>query len=367
MKIIKQKKAIISLLIVSLLALYGFAPVARNANAVGTISDAKDLITDSDLGQTADHTFTFTTATTTEIGDYWDIDFSAKNFAGIVVGNVTCGLTAQQQAALTESVVGTSTVRCTAGSALDATSTQVTITGVTNPTTAADIAIPIYHYNSGGTAKERVTVYISIIEDILMTATVESSLTFNIIGTSTAGVVGGVPCSNTSTATNTPFGTLTVGATSTVCQTLTVVTNAQDGYTVTVEQDHELLSDSGADINSFKDSVTGSGSSTVAQAWTSPLNALDAYHTYGHMGLFSDDSDLEDDSGLDFDDDAGTPGTYFAGLSSTTPMLVLAHDGPTGDTQNSGRANILYQVEIGSLQEAGDYQSTLTYICTPTF
>jgi len=363
MKIIKQKKAIISLLIVSLLALYGFAPVARNANAVGTISDAKDLITDSDLGQTADHTFTFTTATTKEIGDYWDIDFSAKNFAGIATGSIVCAYGA---AGMTEQVIGTSTVRCLATAQFAATSTQVTITGVTNPTTAADIAIPSYHYNSGGTAKERVTVYISIIEDILMTATVESSLTFNIIGTSTAGVVGGVPCSNTSTATNTPFGTLTVGATSTVCQTLTVVTNAQDGYTVTVEQDHELLSDSGADINSFKDSVTGSGSSTVAQAWTSPLNALDAYHTYGHMGLYSDDTDLDTLSGgLNFDN-SGTD-TYFAGLSSTTPMLVLAHDGPTGDTQNSGRANILYQVEIGSLQEAGDYQSTLTYICTPTF
>ncbi|MEA3398262.1 MAG: hypothetical protein U9R06_00770 [Patescibacteria group bacterium] len=363
MKIIKQKKAIVIILIVGMIAIYGFAPPAKNAGAIDSIADAKDLITDSDPGQTATHTFTFTTAATTSIGNYWDIDFSAGNFTSIATGSLACAYGA---AGLTEQVIGTSSARCLATAEILATSTQVTLTGVINPSSEADIPITIRHYDSSDQVLERVTVYVTIIEDILMTATVDSSMAFNIFGTSTAGAVGGIPCANVSTATNTPFGTLTVGATSTVCQTLTVVTNAQDGYTVTVEQDHELLSGSGADINSFKDSITGTGSSTSVQAWTSPLNALDAYHTYGHMGLYSDDTDLDTLSGgLNFDNGGGN--TYFAGLNSTDPLLVLAHNGPTSDTQDSGRANVIYQVEIGSLQEAGDYESTLTYICTPTF
>jgi hypothetical protein len=235
-----------------------------------------------------------------------------------------------------------------------------------NPMVEGTRYIEITHYNDSDEIMERVTVAVAIIEDVLMTARVLSTLTFTVSGTSTDGVVGGIPCSNESTATTTPFGTLVVNATSTVCQTLNVTTNADDGYTVTVEQDQELTSDSGSNINSFNNSPDGTGS-TTAQAWTSPTNILDAYHTYGHMGLHSEDSDLDTLGGY-ADQDFDNGGTLFAGLNNSEPLPIMHHDGPSdGTTVDKGTTNVIYQVQIGSLQEAGDYQNTLTYICTPTF
>jgi len=246
-----------------------------------------------------------------------------------------------------------------------ATTTQVVVTTVTNPGTEGTQYITIQNRGVGNVVLERVTVAVVVIQDVLMTATVNSTLIFDIVGTTTAARVNGIPCSNASTATTTPFGTLTVNATSTVCQHLEVTTNADDGYTVTVEQSDELTSDSGSNINSFNNSQDGTGSTTVG-AWTAPTNVLDAYHTYGHMGLTSDDSDLN--TVYTNQDYYNGGSAEFAGLNDVDPIPVMHHNGPSdGVTADKGVANVLYQVQVASLQEAGDYETTLTYICTPTF
>jgi len=361
MKRKKQKFFIISLVLI-IFAMYGFLPPLPKANAMLSIFDAQDLISDSDVGQVVTHAITFTTATTTVTGDYWRIDFDSS-FSGISDVNATCGY-----GELVASSTG-DTLDCTLAAAdIVATSTGVTITNVTNASAGNEGTkyITINHYSSVGELKERVKIAVVIVKTVLMTATVDSSLTFNVSGTSSGAVVNGVVCDNTSTATATPFGTLETNIASTVCQVLDVTTNANDGYIVTVEQNHELLSDAGANINSFNNSPNSTGSTTPG-AWNNPDNTLDLYHTYGHMGLTSNDDDTDDDSIMPNDYyQAAT--AYFAGLNSTDPMIVMAHDGPVdGVTQNYGVASILYRAEIGSLQEAGDYESLLTYICTPTF
>ena len=47
----------------------------------------------------------------------------------------------------------------------------------------------------------------------------------------------------------------------------------------------------------------------------------------------------------------------------------MYHDGPAdGVTEDIGRVTVGYQIQITALQEAGDdYNTTLTYIATPTF
>ncbi|MCK4539741.1 hypothetical protein KAU09_01140 [Candidatus Parcubacteria bacterium] len=358
-KIKKQKKYLAGILVVLIMiAMYGFIPLPDNANAVDAISDAKDTISDSDVSKVANHTFDFTTGTSTAVNGYIEVTFPTQ-FGTSSSANVTCPAGAWT----TTLSNGDRTIRCTSNTVEKASGTkQILINSVTNPDSEAARYIEISHYDSGNNILERVSVAVAIIEDILMTARVDSTLTFTISGTSTEGVVDGIPCSNISTATNTPFGTLAVDATSTVCQTLNVTTNADDGYTVTVEQDDELTSDSDSNINSFNNSPNETGS-TTPEAWVSPTNTLDAYHTYGHMGLHTDDSDLNSLGGYD---DFST--NLFAGLNTTDPMPVMHHDGPSdGYTYDKGEAHIIYQAEIGSLQEAGDYENTLTYICTPTF
>ena len=362
----KQKKYLAIILTISMMvAMYSVMPSTDIAGAVDAIENASDTISDSDVSVTANHTFDFTTGTTTAINGYIEVVFPAE-FGTSSLSNTTCPDAGSNW---TEALSnGDRTLRCTAVDAENAAGTeQIAINSVTNPDSEATRYIEISHYDSSDILLERVTVAVAIIEDILMTAKVDSSLTFAVSGTSTAGVVGGIPCENASTATNTPFGTLEVGATSTVCQTLNVTTNADDGYTVTVEQDDELTSDSLSNINSFNNSPDNTGL-TTPEAWTVPTNQLDQYHTFGHMGLHTDDSDLEDfDTGYD-DFDNGETETWFAGLNSTDPMPIMHHDGPSnGIAQDSGEAHLIYQVEVGSLPEAGDYENTLTYICTPTF
>ena len=348
---------------VAMIAVYGFLPIAPNANAVGTISDAADLITDSDVDRVATHTFTFTTSSSTPAGGDWRIIFPAA-FTTIVVGNATC---AYGDANMTEGVTGQN-LTCLMTAIEAATTTQVVITGVTNPDAEGAQYITIENRDDSQNVIEKVKLAVVIIEDVLVTATVDSSIDFTVVGTTTP-LLGAFDCSDTNsqvpTATSVPFGTLVTNDPTNLCQQLNVTTNAQDGFVVTVEQDHELLSDSGANINSFDDAATGLGS-TTPQAWNAPSEVLDNYDTYGHLAISSNDNDLIAGSGLSDFYPAATQ--LFAGLYGTNVMTVMDHDGPSdGTTQNVGLATVMYRVQIASLQEAGDYESTLTYICTPTF
>jgi hypothetical protein len=352
-----RKKFLVILLTFMLVVMYGALPQPNTAQAVDSLTDAKDTLSDSDISASSvTHTIQFTTGTTTPTGGFFSVHFPSE--FSLTGASVTCP---------TNTTASTSgqLVDCVASADLSPAAYTITVSGTTNPGTAGSYTINVYNYYDASTLKERVQLPVYIIEDVLMTASVNASLTFNIYGVNSGVSVNGIECSNTSTATSTPFGTLTVNATSTVCQRLTVATNADDGYIVTVEQDQELTSDSGSNINSFNNSPDGTGS-TTAQAWESPRNELDNYYTYGHMGLTSNDADLDTYGYNDFDN--GGSGAYFAGLNGTDPMVIMHHNGPAdGSTQNKGLAYVLYQVEIGSLQEAGDYENKLTYIVTATY
>jgi len=65
------------------------------------------------------------------------------------------------------------------------------------------------------------------------------------------------------------FGVLAPGAAKTLGQKLKVSTNATYGFTVTVFQDHNLISSGGADIDSFKDGVEAT---TTPLAWAAPAD-----------------------------------------------------------------------------------------------
>lgn len=217
------------------------------------------------------------------------------------------------------------------------TSYEITITAATN------------------TAQTRV----AIIENVLVTANVDTTLTFTVSGTTTGAIVNGSPTTTFGASTNTtlPFGTLAPNVSKTLGQDLTLATNARNGFVVTVEQDQNLLSSTGADIDSF---TNGTYLNTPA-SWSAPTNSISDENTWGHWGLTSNDTSLHG-SGSDFGSDQWV-------AASTTPRAIMAHSGPAdGTTLGIGRATIGYQVQITALQEAGDdYSTTLTYIATPTF
>ncbi len=357
-----KKLIIVGGLLMVMFALYGVFPLPQGADAADSLKDASDTLSDSDIDATAvTHTFSFVTTTEIENDGYTLVTFH-DDFSNVLVGSVTCSNG-------TETMDSTEIVRCTHDTGLVAADTTLTVTVAdnTNPGTDGDRRIDIETYDSSNVLLDRIGVMVYIIEDVLMTATVDPILEFAILGVSVddAKTVNGINCTATTTATSTPFGTLVVNATTTVCQQLNVTTNADDGFIVTVEQDQEMTSDSGSNINSFDNSATGAGSTTV-HTWVSPNNTLDEYHTYGHMGLTSDDEDLLGSGYSDFYNSGGT--AQYAGLDGTDVMVVMEHDGPSdGTTQNVGETFVAYSAEIASLQEAGDYESTLTYIVTPTY
>jgi hypothetical protein len=132
-----------------------------------------------------------------------------------------------------------------------------------------------------------------------------------------------------------------------------VTTNATNGYSVTVQQNQDLTNAAGATIHAFP-----AGGSPAA--WSDPAGTLNATTTYGHLAFTTDDTTLT----------AGNPygGSKWNGFSGGTPVEVLYNGGPAdGSTQGKAVANVAFRIAITSLQDAGDYTNTLTYIATPAF
>lgn len=199
---------------------------------------------------------------------------------------------------------------------------------------------------------------VAIIDDVQVTASVATNFTFTVAGVASGQAVNGdaTLTSANATATALPFGELAPDTAVVLAQTLSVTTNAKNGFAVTVQEDQDLTSANGATIDLFKDGV----GTAVPTAWTSPLATLDSPNTYGHFGVTSEDADLNSD-------EFGT--ALYAGNVSTTPRTIFSHTGPAnGSTANKGQTRVGYKVEVSALQEAAtDYTNRLTYVATPTF
>lgn len=225
---------------------------------------------------------------------------------------------------------------------------------VTNPTN-----INSYEFSITAGASDSGQTRVAIVDNVLVTANVDTTLTFTVSGVANGATVNSSPTTTATTTTSTalPFGTVAAGVSKTLAQDLTVATNAIHGYVVTVEQDANLLSSTGADIDGF---IDGAYTNTPT-AWVAPTNNIALENTWGHWGLTSDDISLLG-AGVDF-----AANQWVA--ASTTPRAIMAHDGPAdGVTNDIGSARVGYQIQISALQEAGDdYNTTLTYIATPTF
>ena len=226
---------------------------------------------------------------------------------------------------------------------------------VTNPATTGS-----YRISLGGTSFNTGSTMVAILPQVTVTAAVDSTLIFTVAGVSTGLSVNSTTTSTTTTATAIAFGTLNPLTIYTAAQDLTVTTNAQNGFVVTVHEDQNLTSSNGADINLFKDNAQ----TATPTAWTAPTAILGNSVTYGHFGVTSDDTDL---NAGEFTSGGGNK--WAGNFWSTTTRAVFSNAGPSdGTTQDKGKARIGYQIQVSALQEAAtDYSNNLIYVCTPTF
>jgi hypothetical protein len=226
---------------------------------------------------------------------------------------------------------------------------------LTNPA-AGSYQIPIVTDN--GATVDSGETRVAIVDNVTVTASVDTVFTFGVQGVAGDTSVGSDTTGGTTTATTIPFGELTAGTASTAAQSLGVITNAANGFVVTVEVDQQL-SAGGADIDGY---INGAYTTTPT-AWTSPAGTLGSENTYGHWGLSSTDTTLT--AGLS---DLYTGGANFVS-ASTSPVEVFRNDGPVNTNgAGTGSTTVIYKVETTALQEAAtNYTATLTYVATPIF
>ena len=217
-----------------------------------------------------------------------------------------------------------------------------------------------YVVRLNGTMTDAGDTRIAIIGAVTMSASVDTNVSFGIAGVASSSLVNGDTTSTTTEPSTSAisFGNLSVGTSTIAAQDITVSTNALNGFSVTVTEDGDLRSNSGANINAFKD---GDASGVPVQ-WAVPSGSIGAPNTYGHMGITSEDSTLEGAT-----DPFGDK--LYAGLTSTSTRTVLYHTGPAdGLTAGVGKTRVGFRVEITSLQEAAtDYSNQIIYVVTPVF
>ncbi len=353
--------------------------VFNNAQAAN-LAVISNTLSDSDVSALSNHTVQFTIPTSspgvipggtvvvtfptgfnvaTSGVVFTDIDISV-NGTDLTVVNGAPGATASYGFATSGQSItltsGSAAATITAGQVVrvevgtNATFGSAGANRVTNPGT-----VNSYEFVVTAGAADSGRTRVAIIDNVDVTAVVNTSFTFTVAGLATSTAVNGTTTTGSTTPTAIPFGVLTAGQIKTMAQRLNVTTNARNGFVVTVEQDANLQSSTGADIDGFIDGAYTNTPTT----WAAPTNNIANENTWGHWGLTSEDSNLNSD---EF-------GSALFVAASTTPRQIFAHTGPSdGTTADIGETDIGYQIQISPLQEAGDdYNTVLTYIATPTF
>lgn len=214
------------------------------------------------------------------------------------------------------------------------------VTGL-SPSTTYKIKVKA-SYGTGSNAADSESGY----SQTASAATSAPTLSVAVSGVNSGTSVSGLTTTATSTSTNIGFGSLTIGDANpnVAAQTVTVTTNATGGYTTTAEQNQALTSSNGDSITP----VTGTNAAP---------SAFGTGVTTGRFGYHTTDSALCTGTSSRF-----TVNDTFAALS-TTPYEIACSTGPV----TSEATQIVYKLVVGALQEAGDYQNSVTYITTATY
>jgi hypothetical protein len=354
-------------------------PMFRFAQAANVISFSNTL-SDSAPEASANHTITFVTPSGVAAGeqivltfdaDFGNIDNIDAADIDLVVNGADVDLKDGAPDDLEWGVLASgSNIEITSASGTIPANATVTIRIGTNATYDVQgvnqidnpqdpgsyvISIAVGSEDSGATM-------VAIVPVVTVTATVETRFDFTITGLGSGEVVNNATTTITSSSTAIAFGVVEPDTPAAGAQQLQVITNAANGFVVTVQTDQQLTSSNEAVIDGF---IDGSYVATPA-LWESPTQDINENRTWGHWGITTDDSTIWSD--LDDHFDVGGAGYAFVS-ASTTPVEVFRHNRPTnGSGQGEGVTRVAYQIEITPLQEAADdYTAILTYVATPIF
>jgi len=342
-------------------------PVLQFAEAAN-VTTLSNTMTDSAPEAVSNHTIEFGTPSGVATGETIVLTFDPLflGIAAIEAADIDLNIDGGEEVLVDGAAVGASwgvvtdatTITLTAGTNVATTGDAIIIeigtnadSGV-NQITNPNVVEPDSYVLSINAGTDTGETRIAIVDNVLVTATVDTVFTFTVTGTSAGQTVGGDTSGVITTATTVPFGELSADTPVSAVQALEVSTNAANGFAVTVVTDQQLTSANGADIDGF---IDGAFTSTPA-TWELNGATVGQEETYGHWGLTSSDTTLTGG-------DVFAGGTLFVSASST-PVEVFQAAGPV----DASTTDVLYKVEVTSLQEAAeDYTATLTYVATPVF
>ena len=338
------------------------------------------------------------------------------DLGGVTTSNVSvtesCGGTFTVQAVTEGSgtsnhtiLINNSTAACATDSVLtvtvgDATNKPVNpppITSGHNQGEADIYSINVLTRDGSDNAIDEADVLVAPVEAVLISATVDETMSFLVCGVETDRSNDGVgncdfstpadicgetgTLSFTTTPMSVPFGTLTTADSFTNgAQYLKVGTNADSGYTVTIQQDDQLGKDGETCTGNPTDPVTSNcipdnpGASDGVGSLLD-YNASDDCDAAATNGLcYSMDDGPETGSptfGVKFETATGDCiRTDFCARSAAdqengpeTPQNMFTYNNPVSDSD----AFVCWRMSIDAIQPAGYYFNKVKYIATPIF
>jgi len=312
------------------------------------------------------------------------------DFNGITTGEITCPEGANWSVTSAAAGAGSGhTVVCTTDTEVAA-STSLTVvvgdtdTGLVNPAPiysghtqglADNYTITVTTRNADNLAIDTVDVKAAPVEAVLVSATVDESLTFQVQGISSGETACNQTLDVTTTPTSIPWNVLsTADVFKEAAQQLTVSTNADGGYTVKIEENDQMgkngvacAGNGGEGVNCIQDTTcSGSGcDETDGYNWTDAEN----YRGLGYslQNLDSSDAAFVYNSNDPCSDSAGA-GTFCAKqiadmAASETKQTIMSNTGPV----DSKDIYVCYRIAISGTQPAGYYYNKVKYTATATF
>ena len=271
------------------------------------------------------------------------------------------------------------------GTAFNTGSDMIVINSLINPapksahtTGVADSHnIVVQHLDTNLTVVDTTTVGIGVIEAVKVTASVPAQITFKIVGVASGASACGIVTDVLTTAAAVPFGSLPLDAFTNAAQTLSVSTNATNGYSVTATANDQLGRNGGAcagdptaatNANCIPDSAGDAAtmSHTAYDAWDLSATKGFAYSLHDSNGSISNGSA----EAFSYDENSGAcSGASFCGKQFADTEDGEAVQAIFGSNTVADNENLLtcYRIIPSAVTAAGNYENFITYTATATF
>jgi hypothetical protein len=373
----KHLKSKISRILAVILAFAVLTMHAQPAYAL-LLTSAKLTPSDPRPSTSATHTFTFTATTGTVLSMkflYCDSAIATCTPGTAGSNGIPAGINTNTAGSPTVSGLGSGGSWTTDGSPSqgqviisNASNTgspgaaSVALPTITNPSATGTFYIRMTTYSAvsgGGVPLDTVTIAATTAAGVLISATVNPTLTFTVAGLGDAATIKGAIATEaagagacaTSTATAVSFPTNMVPNTNYTCgQSLTTTTNAPSGYSVVLRGTHA----SGDFLKGTPSAITitdGTGTNASPAAFGTPSESF-AYT--------SSDGVLSSGTTTRF----ATDDTFAkVGNNAATTEEVAYNGAPV----NAEAINIGYRIRFSGTTESNTYTGTVLYTCTATF